>query len=106
MGIIIDETEARLSLRLAPAGESLEDDMGLADKMAQAEAIYFAYDDKALERWEVVTSPVTSPPMYDVPQEAKTAVLILLKRLWDNRGEDPLGPAHNLMRLIRGHVAK
>jgi hypothetical protein len=79
MAEIITEEEAKLSLRL---GDTLDDtdqaDLTLA--IAQAEGIYFTYNPES--QWDD-TSPATDT-------------------IWDNRGEDPLPKAYDLMRLNRG----
>jgi hypothetical protein len=92
MAEIITEEEAKLSLRL---GDTLDDtdqaDLTLA--IAQAEGIYFTYNPES--QWDD-TSPATDTDSH------KAAVLLLLHAIWDNRGEDPLPKAYDLMRLNRG----
>lgn len=89
---IITEDEAKLSLRL---GETLDDndaaDLELA--IAQATGIYLQYHPE--NEWDD-SSPATDT------DSIKAAVLILLHAIWDNRGEDPIPKAYDLMRLNRG----
>lgn len=89
---IISLEEARLSLRL---GSSLDTDeqADLAFAVEQAEGIYLEYYPMA--DWGD-TSPIVAT------DSQKAAVILLLHAIWDNRGDDPLTKAHNLMRLNRG----
>ena len=93
---LVTAEEAALSLRL---GGDLDetDSADLAMAIAQASAIYLDYHPEV--DWGD-TSPETSPIL--IPDNIKAAVLLLLHAIWDNRGEDPLAKAHNLMRLNRG----
>lgn len=88
---IITVDEAKLSLRL---GETLDDndtaDLTLA--IDQAEGIYLTYHPES--EWDD-GSPIDT-------DSHKAAVLILLHSIWDNRGEDPIPKAYDLMRLNRG----
>lgn len=92
MGDIISAEEAKLSLRL---GETLDetDTADLTLSIAQAEAIYLTYHPES--EWDD-----SSPPIDE--DSHKAAVLLLLHSIWDNRGEDPIAKAYDLMRLNRG----
>lgn len=93
---LVTAEEAQLSLRL---GDTLDatDAADLAMAIAQASAIYLEYHPEI--DWSD-TSPETSPVL--VPENIKAAVLLLLHAIWDNRGENPIAKAYDLMRLNRG----
>lgn len=104
---LVTAEEARRWLRLGPAGNA-NDDADLADKIAQASAIFLQYDSDGVvpEEWESDTSPATSPPSVDpakVPEEVKAAVAIILHDLWDGRGDkEPMARSYGLQRMLRG----
>lgn len=87
---IITAEEAKLSLRLDGTLDATDTaDLTLA--IAQATGIYLQYHPD----WED-TSPAIDT------DSVKAAVLLLLHAIWDNRCEDPLSKAYDLMRLNRG----
>lgn len=92
MPSIITTDEAILSLRL---GDNLDTDeqADLAFAIEQAEGIY-------LEYYPMADWGDTSPLVATDAQKA--SVILLLHAIWDNRGDDPLTKAHNLMRMNRG----
>lgn len=95
---LVTTEEAMLSLRL---GDELDetDAADLAMAIAHASAIYLEYHPEA--DWGD-TSPETSPVL--IPGNVKAAVILLLHSIWDNRGENPLPKAYDVMRLNRGPV--
>lgn len=94
---LITEDEAKLSLRL-DATLDATDAADLTLSIAQATGIYLEYHPEEAE-W---TDDTVSPEVITIPDTVKAAVLILLHAIWDNRGEDPIGKAYDLMRLNRG----
>lgn len=96
---IVTDREARLSLRLGPAGEDVDDDADLARVIAQAQAVFLTYNGPIPEAW---IDDTVSPHIVVAPDEAKAAVLTIIHSLWDERGADPTSKAYPLMRLIRG----
>lgn len=91
MGDIISEEEAKLSLRLDGTLDA-NDTADLIMAIAQAEGIYLTYHPES--EWDD-GSPIDT-------DSHKAAVMILLHSIWDNRGEDPISKAYDLMRLNRG----
>ena len=88
--MIITEDEAKLSLRLGGTLDTTDQaDLELA--IAQAEGIYLEYHPEWLN---------DSPAI--VTDSMKAAVLLLLHAIWDNRGDNPLAKAYDLMRMNRG----
>ncbi len=94
---IITVEEAKLSLRLDGTLDDT-DAANLTQAIAQATGIYLTYHPED-EAW---TDSDVSPAVTTIPESVKAAVLILLQAIWDDRGEDPIAKAYELMRLNRG----
>ena len=97
---LVTADEARVWLRLGPAGDA-NDDADLADKISQASAIHLQYhnDGEVPEEW---LDDSTSPETLTVPEEHKQAVAVILHSLWDKRGENPMGQSYEFQRFLRG----
>lgn len=102
MTALVTDAEARVWLRLGPAGDA-NDDADLTAKIAQASGIFLEYHNNGdiPDEWTDGESP-PALVLAQVPDEAKQAVAIILHDLWDRRGENPLERAYSLMRLLRG----
>ena len=101
MTMLLTEAEARRHLRLGPEGIE-DEDQDLRDKIAGASSIFLEYhsDGAIPEEWTTGSPAELDPAL--VPEAAKEAVALILHRLWDGRGEDPMEHSYPLQRMLRG----